>query len=154
MKTSFTPDQVRQLLALPETRQQEILDYSDMLSEASDEEIVNSAVADDAPELIHELHRLSVRRARAAINRRKRKMLLSSNESDDNGRLSHGAERRIQWLRDSFQSEIGEALRSYIDRVINQMSTLSPGQKMLASRRARSIIVQHLRPLLAPLVAC
>lgn len=158
MKTTFTLQQVKQLLSLPSAQQQQILDYGDSLSAASDEEIAGSTVASDAPELIHDLHRRSVRRARAAISRRKRKQQSELSGGDckaDRGdnRLSHGAIRRLQWLRDTFQTEIGEAVRSYICRVTENLSTLSSGQYVLASRRAHAIIIQLIRPLLASVVA-
>lgn len=62
MKTTFTLDQVKQLLVLNPEQQQQIIGFSDSLTETTDEEIVSMAVADDAPEMIRDLHR----RARAA----------------------------------------------------------------------------------------
>ena len=158
MKTSFTPDQVRQLLSLPESQQQEILDYSDALFEATDEEIVNSVVDDDAPELIHQLHNHSVRRARAAIARRERRLqsspaALSDESRSDENRLSHSAVRRLQWIIDTFASKIGDAISNYINEVVTMLSTLSPVQKTLAFRSANAIMMQLTRPLLQPLAA-
>lgn len=148
MKTTFTLEQVKELLALTPAQQQQIIDYGDRLAAASDEDIAASTVGDDAPEMIRDIHRRSVRRARAAVSRRKR-CLKPQAAADE--RLSHGAERRLQWFRDTVLPQIDREIRNSIAQVRSAFSTLSPGQLAAVSRRAHDLLIKNLLHIMLPL---
>ncbi len=149
MKTTFTLEQVKELLALTPAQQQQIIDYGDMLAAASDDEIAASAVDDDAPEMIRDIHRRSVRRASAAVSRRKRCMKPQADAGDE--RLSHSAERRLQWFRDTVLPQIDREIRNSIAQVRSAFSTLSPGQMAAVSRRAYNLLIKNLLQIMLPL---
>ena len=97
MKTTFTLQQVKQLLALTPEQQRQVVDYGDTLAAASDDEIINSSVAADANEMIRDLHRRSVRRARAAVARRKRRT--RSPPVDKESSMYSIVKSRLDWFR-------------------------------------------------------
>lgn len=147
MKTTFTLEQVKQLLTLAPEEQQQIIGFSDTLAEATDEEIADSTVGDDAPALILDIHRSAVRRARAAISRRKRRL------QPEPERLSNGARNRLQWFSDTILPQIGQMIREAISKARNAFSTLSPGQIAAASRMAYNTALRFIRPLFDQLLA-
>ncbi len=145
MKTTFSLQQVKELISLSPAQQQGIIDYSDSLAAATDDEIASSTIADDAPEMIRDIHRRSVRRARSAISRRNRS--LKSGKVADNQRLSHGANRRLQWFRETILPQIGRAIGNIIAEARNAFSTLSPVQTDAVSRQAYNLLLNFLHPL-------
>ncbi|MEF2643958.1 MAG: hypothetical protein U0M50_07840 [Paramuribaculum sp.] len=147
MKTTFTLDQVKQLLVLNPEQQQQIIGFSDSLTETTDEEIVSMAVADDAPEMIRDLHR----RARAAISRRKRR--LQPEHEAENARLSNSSRNRLLWFSETILPQIGRLIRDAVSQARNAFSTLSPGQIAAVSRQAYNTAIQFIRPHFDPLLA-
>ena len=151
MKTTFTLEQVKQLLTLAPEEQQQIIGFSDTLAEATDEQIADSTVGDDAPALILDIHRSAVRRARAAISRRKRRLQPEPDAEPE--RLSNGARNRLQWFSDTILPQIGQMIREAISKARNAFSTLSPGQIAAASRMAYNTALRFIRPLFDQLLA-
>lgn len=150
MKTTFTLEEVKALLALNPDQQRQIIDYGDKLAAASDEEIADSTVGDDAPEMIRDIHRRSVRRARAAVARRRRSLKAQAEAGNDE-RLSHSAERRLQWFRETVLPQIDREIRNSIDQARSAFSTLSPGQIAAVSRRAHNMLIKNLLQIMVPL---
>ena len=144
---------MKQLLTLTPEEQQLVIDYGDQLATASDEEIVNSSVADDAPEMIRDIHRRSVRRARAAISRRKRSLKTVAEAADREERLSHSAERRLQWFRDTILPKLQRLLSACISEARNAFASLSHSQAEAVSRRACLLMVKSILPELKYLTA-
>ena len=150
MKTTFTLEEVKALLALTPDQQRQIIDYGDKLAAASDEEIADSTVGDDAPEMIRDIHRRSVRRARAAVARRRRSLKAQAEAGNDE-RLSPSAERRLQWFRETVLPQIDREIRNSIDQARSAFSTLSPGQIAAVSRRAHNMLIKNLLQIMVPL---
>lgn len=153
MNTTFTLQHVKQLLSLTPAQQQQIIEFSDSLAAASDEEIVSSTIADDAPEMIRDIHRRSVRRARAAISRRKRKLRTEHTAEDDEERLSNSAKNRLLWFRDSLLAKLGRMISECIAEAKSAFSSLSPAQVDALSRRAYNLMIPFISPLLDQLRA-
>lgn len=151
MKTTFTLDQVKQLLVLNPEQQQQIIGFSDSLAKTTDEEIISMAVADDAPEMIRDIHRRAVRRARAAISRRKRR--LQPEHEAENARLSNSSRNRLLWFSETILPQIGRLIRDAVSQARNAFSTLSPGQIAAVSRQAYNTAIQFIRPHFDPLLS-
>lgn len=153
MNTTFTLQQLKEILTLTPAQQQQIIEFGDQLATASDEEIVNSSVADDAPEMIRDIHRRSVRRARAAISRRKRKLRAKPAAEGDEERLSNGAKSRLLWFQDSLLEKLGRMISECIAEAKSAFSSLSPAQVAALSRRAYNLMIPFISPLLEQLKA-
>lgn len=110
-------------------------------------------MADDAPEMIRDLHRSSVRRARAAISRRKRSLKTVAEAADREERLSHSAERRLQWFRDTILPKLQRLLSACISEARNAFASLSHSQAEAVSRRACLLMVKSILPELKYLTA-
>ncbi|MEF2643123.1 MAG: hypothetical protein U0M50_03550 [Paramuribaculum sp.] len=144
---------MKQLLTLTPEEQQLVIDYGESVAAATDEEIAGSTVADDAPEMIRDLHRSSVRRARAAISRRKRSLKTVAEAADREERLSHSAERRLQWFRDTILPKLQRLLSACISEARNAFASLSHSQAEAVSRRACLLMVKSILPELKYLTA-
>lgn len=144
---------MKQLLTLTPEEQQLVIDYGESVAAATDEEIAVSTVADDAPEMIRDLHRSSVRRARAAISRRKRSLKTVAEAADREERLSHSAERRLQWFRDTILPKLQRLLSACISEARNAFASLSHSQAEAVSRRACLLMVKSILPELKYLTA-
>ena len=144
---------MKQLLTLTPEEQQLVIDYGESVAAATDEEIAVSTVADDAPEMIRDLHRSSVRRARAAISRRKRSLKTVAEAADREERLSHSAERRLQWFRDTILPKLQRLLSACISEARNAFASLSHSQAGAVSRRACLLMVKSILPELKYLTA-
>lgn len=150
MKTTFTLQQVKELLRLTSAQQQQIINYGDSLAKASDEEIAASAVDDDAPAMIRDLHRRSVRRARAAISRRRRSLQYQPAVEDERQRQK--AERYLQWFRDTIIPQIVPTVRENMYVVSKVFSKLSPRQIAEVSRHAYMMLTEYIRRAMKPLL--
>ncbi len=150
MKTTFTLDQVKELLSLTPDQQKQIIDYGDSLAGASDEEIAASDVDDDAPAMIRDLHCRSVRRARAAIARRKRSLQPRPAAEDESRKQK--AERYLQWFRDTIIPQIVPKVSESMYVVGKVFSRLSPGQIAAVSRQAYKLLTKSIRRTMKPLL--
>lgn len=157
MKTTFTLDQVKELLSLAPEQQKQIIEYGDALANASNEEIATSAIEGEAPKMIRDLHRRSVRRARAAIVRRnripkpkqkeevKKEVNKEVKEETVEESLDEKAERYLQWFRKEIIPEIMSAVRERMYVVGKVFAKLTPAQIAAVSSRAYKLLTQYIR---------
>lgn len=172
MKTTFTLDQVKELLSLAPEQQKQIIEYGDALANASNEEIATSAIEGEAPKMIRDLHRRSVRRARAAIARRnripkpkqkeevkaeaveevKKEVKKEVKEETVEESLDEKAERYLQWFRKEIIPEIMSAVRERMYVVGKVFAKLTPAQIAAVSSRAYKLLTQYIRRAMEPLL--
>lgn len=176
MKTTFTLDQVKELLSLAPEQQKQIIEYGDALANASNEEIATSAIEGEAPKMIRDLHRRSVRRARAAIARRnripkpkqkeevkaeaveevkkeiKKEVNKEVKEETVEESLDEKAERYLQWFRKEIIPEIMSAVRERMYVVGKVFAKLTPAQIAAVSSRAYKLLTQYIRRAMEPLL--
>ena len=172
MKTTFTLDQVKELLSLAPEQQKQIIEYGDALANASNEEIATSAIEGEAPKMIRDLHRRSVRRARAAIARRnripkpkqkeevkaeaveevKKEVKKEVKEETVEESLDEKAERYLQWFRKEIIPEIMSAVRERMYVVGKVFAKLTPAQIAAVSSRAYKLLTQYIRRAMDPLL--
>ena len=156
MKPTFTLDQVKELLSLAPEQQKQIIEYGDALANASNEEIATSAIEGEAPKMIRDLHRRSVRRARAAIARRnripkpKQKEEVKAEAVEES--LDEKAERYLQWFRKEIIPEIMSAVRERMYVVGKVFAKLTPAQIAAVSSRAYKLLTQYIRRAMEPLL--
>lgn len=172
MKTTFTLDQVKELLSLAPEQQKQIIEYGDALANASNEEIATSDIEGEAPKMIRDLHRRSVRRARAAIARRnripkpkqkeevkaeaveevKKEVNKEVKEETVEESLDEKAERYLQWFRKEIIPEIMSAVRERMYVVGKVFAKLTPAQIAAVSSRAYKLLTQYIRRAMEPLL--